>query len=497
MQRAAQFLRTGVWHVSLDGQGWLKRTGIKALRLGILSVSRFRADSCALRSASLTFFSLMALVPVLALTLAMARAFGAAEMAKRQINRQLDGWLVQMESQAKAAAASPSPDAGGTGFVPSVPPGRDALVASASPSPVAKGQADATEAFAAELRTVVNKLLDQIDNIGFGTLGGIGAVFLLWSVVGTLGKVEESFNAVWCVDKPRPFRRKMCDYLFTIVILPFLILAASTVPVASMVTRVMERVAGKGLSGTVGALLESGLFKTATTVILGSVAFAFLLGFMPNAKVKAKAALTGGFVTAVAFGVWLKLCAMLQVGIGKYSTLYGSFAMLPILLAWIYTSWEIILFGAELTFAVQNRDSFVVASRARNASFRARMLMALALCSEAAKRHCAKEGGMLDLDAFASETKLPRPFAKEIVNRLVAGNLMRKVESETDDDREEYVLVKSGEGLTAARVVQAMMDDGESPEAAGVREVPERIRQQSELLDAVLVKHFGRSAVEL
>ena len=481
VQRAMQFLKTGIWHVSLDGQGLLKQTGIKALRLGILSVSRFRADCCALRSASLTFFSLMALVPVLALTLAMARAFGAAEMAKRQINQQLDGWLVQMETQAKAATAKTT----------------DPAATAEEVADVAKGQADATEAFAGELRTVVNQLLNQIDNIGFGTIGGIGAVLLLWTVVGTLGKVEESFNAVWCVDKPLPFQRKMCDYLFTITILPFLVLAAATVPVASRVTRIMERVVGKGFSGTIGALLESGLFKATTTVFLGSVAFAFLLGFMPNTKVKAKSALIGGVVTAVAFGGWLKLCVMLQVGIGKYSTLYGSFAMLPILLAWIYTSWEIILFGAELTFAIQNRDSFVVASHARNASFRARVLMALALCSEAAKRHRNGEGGMLDLDAFAAATKMPRPFAKEIVNRLVAGNLMRRVEVETDDDREEYVLVKSGECLTAARIVQAMMDDGESPEATGVQEVPERIRQQSELLDTVLVKHFGCSAVEL
>ena len=67
---------------------------------------------------------------------------------------------------------------------------------------------------------------------------------------------------------------------------------------------------------------------------------------MPNCRVQFRAAVYGGMITAFFFGAWVKICAVAQIGIAKSSTLYGSLAFLPIVLAWMYMSWQIILLGA-------------------------------------------------------------------------------------------------------------------------------------------------------
>ena len=85
---------------------------------------------------------------------------------------------------------------------------------------------------------------------------------------------------------------------------------------------------------------------SAVVALAASLAFAFFLWVMPNCKVSKKNAWRGGFITAIAFGCWIKICSVAQVGIAKSSALYGSFAFLPIILTWLYIGWQIILLGA-------------------------------------------------------------------------------------------------------------------------------------------------------
>ena len=455
LEKAIRFMRHGLWEVRSGDLPWNRRFGVHAVRLGALVVSGFKRNQCSLHAASLTFFSLMTLIPILAMTLAMARAFGAGDVAREQFNRQLDGWMVQMEQAVEKKAGAESRDE-------------------------EKAQAEVTKAFSSQVRELSDKLFTQIDQLKFGTLGGVGAVMLLWTVIGMLGKVESSFNQIWGAERPRPLVRKCADYLFVCLILPFLVTAASTVPVAALLTGVMDKTVGGSASDALRSLLASGLFKTSVTLLIGTLTFAFLLGFMPNARVKLLPALAGGFVTVVLFAGWLKLCAMLQIGIGKYSTLYGGFAVLPILLMWVYTSWQIILLGSEIAFAVQNRDTYVLEQNASGASLRARLLLALTLCAETARRARETEGGPFAAEAFAKERGIPYRFAKDILDDLVRNRILAEVAGRPG----EYLLFRCGSSITVADITKVMLDDGEPLEALGLNHLNASVLEFSAKLDA-------------
>jgi membrane protein len=460
LKQCQVFLKKGVWEIPCRELPLPRRLGVYAVRLCSLVVSGFKNDQCALHASSLTFFSLMALIPVLALTLAMARAFGGADMARERFNGYLSGWLAEMEATVETQVAA---------------------------------DADTHEtvalAFSNQVTDIADKLFDQIDHLRFGTLGGIGAVMLLWTVVSTLGKVESSFNQVWGVERPRPLVGKCFDYLGVSIILPFLAMAASSVPMAAMVTGFMDKTVGSVISEAVRGLLDSGLFKLSVTLTTGTLTFAFLLGFMPNTRVRLTPALAGGFVTMILFAVWLKLCTTLQIGIGRYSALYGSFAVLPILLLWVYISWQIILLGAEITFAMQNRDTYVLEQNAANASLRARLLLALTLCAETAHRACEKDGGPFAAEAFARRHGIPSRFVKDILDDLVRNHILAEVAYRPG----EYLLYRCGRMLTVADITRVMLDDGKPLEALGLNNLHGSLLAFSNQLDAGIDRAFTAS----
>ena len=468
--RCVRFVRHGLWEVQVRELPWLYRPAVHALRVGSLVVEGFRRNQCSLHAASLTFFSLMALIPVLVLALALARTFGAPDLAKAQLDKHLNAWMAQMEQAVEVH--------------------QDGTAASADE---VRAKSEVTKAFSKQVRAGADKLFEQVNTISFGTLGGIGAVMLIWSVIGMLGKVEASFNQVWGVEQPRALVRKFADYLFVIVILPFLIMAVSTVPVAKMIADTMDKTVGGSVSETFKAVVGSGLLKTGITLTVGTLTFAFLLGFMPNVRVKAGPALAGGFVTLVLFVGWLKLCAMLQVGIANYSALYGGFAVLPILLMWVCTSWQIILLGAEITFAAQNRDTYVLEQNAAGASLRSRLLLALTLCAETARRAREEGGGPFAAEAFAKGRGIPSRFAKDILEDLVRHRVLAEVAGHPG----EYLLYRCGSAITAADVVKVLLDEGEPPQALGLAALSGPLSAFNRQLDLSIETGMAQPVAEL
>ena len=314
------------------------------------------------------------------------------------------------------------------------------------------------------LLDLVDKGFDIVEQLNFGTLGGIGLLMLVWTVISVIGNVEQAFNRVWGVSETRPFFRKVTDYLAVVIILPFLAVAASSVPVLAALERKMASFdAAVGLSRFAGFPV----FRVLWVLVILSLGFCLVLRGAPNTHVRFRPALAGGFLAAVGFSVWLKLCLKLQIGVAKYSQFFGTFAAVPILLFWVYVSWMILLVAAEVSFALQNADTYHLESGWTAPSQRARTLFAAALLRDLA--HGMKEGGgPLDLVAWNREHRVSVRLVRDVAATLVRAGILAPVDGRHD----VYAALVDLQSWTLGDLVRALASDGASAEELSVDDLP-------------------------
>lgn len=299
-------------------------------------VMGFLDNNCSMHAAGLTYFAMLALVPLLCIMLYAAKVADVDSFAREHINRQIDAMIVNIEN------------------------GQDDEVAhlASMSEEDRENKKIAAKEFAREAREISDALFERIDQFNISTLGWIGFGFLLWTVVSSLGTVEISFNEIFNVDVARPVWKRGILYIFVTSILPMFLALAVSVPVLNLIKNVIVLTMGQTfltqwMSDGLIWFLDSAIFRAIITVTIVSLNFAFLFWIIPNKKINFKSALYGGMITAILFALWMKACAVAQVGIAKSSALYGSFAFFPIILAWMYMSWQIILLGANIVHAFE------------------------------------------------------------------------------------------------------------------------------------------------
>jgi membrane protein len=194
--------------------------------------------------------------------------------------------------------------------------------------------------------------------------------------------------------------------------------------------------------------------------------------FVPNTRVKTVPGLCGGIITAILFLLWLWACAKMQVGVARAGRIYGSFAIVPIVLLWVHVSWQIVFFGAEVAFAVQNCATYRMEQGAHRASVRSRITLALAIVMEAASHMMGKRGSV-DVADFARERRVPVRFLNDVVKELSREGLL----GELSDEPGSYVLLRAPEALQVGEVFDCMLKSGVAPEDLGLSQVPQSIGQ--------------------
>lgn len=428
-EQLTRFCTETLWRHSSTGCKWLDFL-LCPLRFIILTVRNCIRDGAMLHASALTYITMLAIVPVLALGLTSLKAFGAGDFAEQKL-------LGSIESIVDAIDTDPAQQDQPT---------------EAAPASTDNAHPSETTQTANALHAVCVAIFDRINSINFTQIGAIGAAALIFMVISVLGRIENSFNAIWGVRKARTFWRKFTDYLSVIVVAPLLVVAATSLPILNSLTNIIPNLFG------LRTFLESiGIFSVLVPLLIGALLFAFLFNFLPNTRIKFTSCLLGGLFTVVALSLFFKVCFALQVGIANYSAIYGSLAALPVLLFWIYSSWLIILIGAEVCYVHQHRDELTLQSAFSHPSQRDTLTLALALTLAAA--HATEDGtAPLRLHVFAARLALSEHDVVRVAAILERNNILLPA-TDPKTSAPGYVLARCATTLTLSDVLNACLDD--------------------------------------
>jgi len=390
--------------------------GLRVLRIVFIVAKRFISDMCFLRASALTYTTLLALVPVLALAFSLVKGFG---LAKDTVTNLLTS--------------------------------------------------DFARSIFANQAEVTKYVTQFIDRINVRALGVIGLVILLWTVIKALGTIERTFNDIWGVKTHRSFFRKFADYMSVLLVCPLLVLAAMTATASFASSAGVAWLRNEaGMGWAVEALLA-----TAPYVVVW-VAFAFMYVFMPNTRVTFRAALAGGIVAGTLWQLALWGYTHFQVGVTKYGAIYTGFAALPLFLVWLYLSWVIVLFGAEVSFAFQNVETYRREEKAVAVSAAAREHLALTLLVALARRFERGEPAWT-AEGLSRRLDVPVRLVRAVFFELARAGLVSEIER---GEEVAYQPARSTESLTAAEALRALRASGETtlapakgPEALVVSEI--------------------------
>ncbi len=375
------------------------RISVQQLRIILLSFRGFNEDKCQLRASALTFYSLLSVVPVAAMAFGIAKGFGFEAMLENQLYERMQG----------------------------------------------------QEEVIGQIITFAQSFLESTKG---GVIAGIGIAVLFWTVIKVLGNIETSFNDIWGIKKSRSIGRKFSDYLSIMLICPILLIMSSsiTVLIASQIKIIVEKISILGVFSP--AILIS--LKILPFCVIW-VLFTFIYVFMPNTKVKFFAGLLGGIIAGTIYQLVQWAYINFQIGVSKYGAIYGSFAALPLFLVWLQMSWRIVLFGAEVSFAKQNVDTYEFEPDCLQTSLSFRRLMALAMTHV-----CVKNlyGGKVPWTAEEISHYLEAPIrlTNEILFELTESGILAEVKK--DGQLSAFQPARNIEQYTIKNIVKMLDNRG-------------------------------------
>lgn len=373
IKRVIRFVTEDIWRITDDELTKVPHMVISILKTINLSLRRFNEDNLPIKSAALTFNTILSIVPLLALLFAIIRGFGFANLLETELFK-------------------------------TIPIERETLE---------------------QALIFVDRYLEQSKG---GVFIGVGLAFLLWTVWGLISNIEEIFNEIWQVKQPRSLGRRFTDYFSFLFAVPFLMIFSSGISI--FIPTLFDSYANHHLiSPIVEFLIKS------TPLLITWIVFTLIYIFIPNTQVRFANAMASGLIAGTAFHLFQMLYINGQIWVAKYNAIYGSFAALPLLLLWIQASWLICLFGAELTFAIQNNMNFEFEKESKGVSRRYYDFLMLVICSLIVKRF-AKGESPYSAPELSEECKIPIRLTRRILYQLLEAGVILEVN--IDEGREAH-----------------------------------------------------------
>ena len=413
------------------GLSALRKLLLKTLRITYVSIMDLMAGQLSLRAMSLVYTTLLSIVPLLALSFSVLKAMGA--------HNEIEPFLFQFLA----------------------PLGEQGI-------------------------QIGENIIGFIDNIKVGVLGSVGLGLLIYTVLSLVQKIENAFNMIWHVEATRSIGERFSSYLSVILIGPVMMVSALGMTATVMNSSVITYFAAIEPFGSLIVMATKLL-----PYIMVMAVFAFIYMFVPNTRVRLSAALIGAIVAGFLWETSGVLFATFVVNSTKYTAIYSSFAVVIMLLIWLYISWLILLFGSNLAFYVQNPSSLRVSREGFEISNRVKERLALLLIQMIGQKHYTGEEppSLADLTGGISA---PHTVVRYVLNKLIAQHLV----IETNESPVTYLPTKSLDVLMLSDVIKAVRSaEEEHFLAANVLTLPINSLSIADGIDAAIEASLGTKTV--
>jgi membrane protein len=297
-------------------------------------------------------------------------------------------------------------------------------------------------ATAPELTTRVMQFADRVSS---GVVGSVGFALLLWTLLGTIKKVEDSFNFLWRVEQPRSFARRVAEYLSLLIIGPILLVGFIGLTHATLGSQPFQRIAGLPF---LQQLTASGI-KLAPYVMVTAF-FTVLYMFIPNTRVQVRSALIGALAAGVIWAAVGKMFTGMVVLSTRLTIVYAGFAVIVAVLLWTYFGWLILLAGAQLSFYVQNPSYLQLGLEELRLSSNELEQLALKVMYLVGKSHTSG-GKRWTVNGLARELGLPGIAIAQISSTLEKSGLLIVTEDDEFTPGRDISRISLREILEAAR----------------------------------------------
>ncbi len=369
----------------------------------VLVGKSFVRNRCPVRAAALSYTTLLALIPLLAVAISVT-----SSLLKNQGEEKIYGAIDQLVSNFIPPAANSVPETNSIATTAENSAGAtNSLSLAESDTRVGAAQKEAAQ-----------RIHEFIQNTRSGALGVIGMLLLVYVAIQMLASIESTFNDIWGVTRGRNWLWRIVLYWTTITLGPLLIVGALGLAGGSQLQATKTLVEKMPFIGEL-------IFQFVPLVVLW-LAFTLVYLLVPNIRVRFGAALVGGIVGG---SLWHlnNLFGFLYVSrVVTNSQIYGKLGLVPVFMVGLYFSWVILLFGAQVAYAWQNRQSYLQDRLVENVNQRGREFIALRLMTLIGGRfqHGEPEATLQQISAALG---IPTKLVQQVLQPLLAARLVTEI----------------------------------------------------------------------
>ena len=400
MTKLKKILDINLWDIKIENYNKFIRGSIKTIRLIFSTAVSYKKDDIPLRASSLTLYTMLSVIPLVAIVFGIAKGFG--------IEKSLQSFLFEKFSNQQEV-----------------------------------------------LEYVLQFAQNMLDHTKGGFIAGIGLIILFWTVLKVLSDIELSFNAIWGVKKARSWSRKFADYFSILLLAPVLILLSSSanVYITTSVSNLAERISLLGFfSPLIFFLLKC------IPYLLVWILFSLLYAIIPNTRVNIKSAILAGIIAGTIFQITQWGYIHFQIGVSRYNSIYGTFAAFPLFLIWLNTSWIIVLLGTVFSVNHQNKYHLTSNTEFSKLSWSNRRIAMILILTHIINNFLANKRP-IGQSKLAKKLEIDENILSECAELLLNMGLLSKIERKKSYDK-FYIPTFDLSELTIEEAIQKIDSHG-------------------------------------